>query len=251
MASTTRKPAESMNTPAPLARFLHPDQLLSPADLQDLILDGEVLEKTKRTGAPKVILSSSTGDTSVITKLWHTEWAPSSNWLRPYATRFRYNAARLRSLGVSAPPVRGWGKISRERIRFVSYDLLAGTPLRKLAPCIDLESTGAYVAGLHELGVDFRSMHLGNILWDANIGYSLIDVTDCTFGRRFSLKRRTARLGYFCWHKKDRGYLQQDENWIRFIRGYCQACGIDPEPIVRSITEIPTYRQLDRTPGER
>ena len=239
-----------MYAPAPLSSFLLPGQRVSSADLQQLIHAGRVLEKIKRTGEAKVILCEPSGDSPIIIKLWRSEWTPSSTWLRPYASRFRHNAARLRSLGVSAPQVRGWGRVRGSRIHFVSYDRLAGTPLRNLIPCIDLEAAGAYVAHLHELGIDFRSLHLGNILWDAQAGFSLIDVTDCTFGRRFTLKKRIGRIGYFCWHRKDRSYLQRDDTWIRFVRGYCQASGTDPDAIISKLATTPTYRQLDKPRSE-
>ena len=95
---------------------------------------------------------------------------------------------------------------------------------------VDLDSTARFVLTLHEAGIDFRSLHLGNILRDESGAHSLIDVTDCSFSSGpLPLKQRIKRLGRFCDHRPDREYFEQNAHWSVFVAAYCQAMQLSPE----------------------
>ncbi len=220
-----------MDCPPHIRPFVSPGRRVAATDLETLLGREQVVEAQKRTGAAKVICCATGHGAPLMVKLWYPKRELSSTWLNPYPKRFRRNATEIRSRGFPAPNVRGWGAVAATGIRFVTYDRLPGRPLRELKPAIDLAGIGVFVARLHDAGIDFRSLHMGNILRDTDGTYSLIDVTDCSFPRRFPLKRRASRLGYFCGHRMEQHDFQANDAWMPFLRSYCERAGLDPDAL--------------------
>lgn len=176
-------------------------------------------------------------------KLWHLSSDISSARLNPYSTRFRVNSGRLRERGVSAPDVCGWGKVHDSRMHYVCYRELPGQSLRDWIPKENLSAAARFIAGLHEAGIDFRSLHMGNILWDGKERFSLVDVTDCGFQQRpLGLQRRTRRILYFCFHQKEREYLGAERRWLDFVTAYCEAAHLSPDKMMH-IAQRPLLRR--------
>ncbi|MGE0624918.1 MAG: hypothetical protein AB7I04_12115 [Pseudomonadales bacterium] len=221
--------------PSLVDQICTPDARLDVDSFHALVRTGKVLERVRRTGQPKVLRLERPPGERLIFKLWHPKQELSSEAIVHYATRFRRNAARLLANGVIAPDLHGWGSVAGARIRFVCYPEIVGQPLKERIPDVDLEAAGAFVARLHAAGIDFRGLHLGNMLCCGDGRYALIDVSDCTFPWRLSGRRRLRRLGAFCGHRGERQFFLADGNWRRFVHAYCRAAGLAPEEALEHV----------------
>lgn len=103
----------------------------------------------------------------------------------PPAKRFADNAAELHKLGIPCPQVIALYQLSAPYRSLVHYQPLAGTTLRHLLnqqPGIDqmelFSKLADFITRLHELGVYFRSLHLGNIVKTPEGQLGLIDISD-------------------------------------------------------------------------
>jgi hypothetical protein len=111
---------------------------------------------------------------------------------------------------------------------FICYEALPGKTLRELKPDVDLRSAAVFIAQLHDRGIDFRSLHMGNILKTDGNGFGLIDLTDCRFYRRpLNARLRMRRLAYFCSHQLDAEFMAADNNWLELFEAYWQAVNAD------------------------
>lgn len=148
--------------------------------------------------------------------------------LLPYARRFARNAQRLRDRGITTVEVRTIGFCAPIERYLVTYPLLRGETLRaKLAAAPDdsgvLESLAAFVAELHDKGIYFRGLHLGNVLQLEDGCFALIDVTDVQFARRrLGLLKRARNLRRLYRDPPDRAALQHFGQ-ARFIDAYLRA----------------------------
>jgi hypothetical protein len=107
----------------------------------------------------------------------------------------------------------------------VIYEPLDGTPLRACYAAVDLGTLAAFVCDLHDRGVYFRGLHLGNVIRRADGGLGLIDVQDIRFFRRpLSRRRRERNLGILCSHPGDLAYML-DGHWSELVLEYCRAAG--------------------------
>jgi tRNA A-37 threonylcarbamoyl transferase component Bud32 len=116
-------------------------------------------------------------------KLFRRKRLISSAAWYPYAQRFADNAAELEKRGIPCPEVTGVSRISGFSRDAVRYIPLAGRTLRQVieadvAPPDLSEKLGRFVARLHESGIYFRSLHLGNIVLTPSGALGLIDVAD-------------------------------------------------------------------------
>ena len=218
-----------------LAPFLSPANRVSNETLRSLCLVGEVLEMKLPSEDPKVILVHPENDVPIIVKVWHPDRLISSARFYPYSTRFRRHAALLRAKGFSAPVVRGWGPVRDIGAHFVSYEVLPGKSLRQLKPEISFPDVAGYIARLHNAGIDFRSLHLGNILLDGDVNFALIDLTDCSFYRRpLSLRARAKRIVYLCTHRTDQAFMLEEHRWADLMRACSEAIGCTPMELLNA-----------------
>ena len=116
-------------------------------------------------------------------KLFRRKRLISSAAWYPYAQRFADNAAELRQRDIPCPKVEGVFRISDFSRDAVRYHPLEGKTLRQLIetetePQDLAEQLGRFVARLHESGVYFRSLHLGNIVLTPDGALGLIDIAD-------------------------------------------------------------------------
>lgn len=106
----------------------------------------------------------------------------SKTVLFPPAKRFAANAVKLEKLGIPCPKVIQLYKLSKPYRSVVHYSPLDGTTLRQLVqehprPEV-LTQLAAFIVQLHEQGVYFRSLHLGNIVLTPDASFGLIDISD-------------------------------------------------------------------------
>ncbi len=209
--------------------------------LTELLREGEVLHY-KKPGIPSVVRLRRRREPDLLVKIWYRKRELSSDWLKPYSARFVNNCRRLRAAGFLAPRVLGSGRIRgaehmcREprlarHAHFVSYEALPGEPLAGQMTDADLDHTARFVLSLHETGIDFRGMHLGNILFERRTGqHSLIDVTDVRFkARPLPLQLRARRLARLCEPRPGQPFWDIGGNWSRFVLSYCSAMGTSLE----------------------
>jgi hypothetical protein len=126
----------------------------------------------------------------------------SAAWY-PYAQRFADNAAALGKRGVPVPRVIEVMRIPSIARDAVHYHPLPGKTLRELcreglAPETEQElKTGftRFVIRLHDCGVYFRSLHLGNVVYTTDRRFGLIDIADVRIrGGRLSKNQRVRNL---------------------------------------------------------
>lgn len=155
----------------------------------------------------KVIEQDGYGDKVIILpdgtylKLFRRKRLVSSALIWPYAQRFADNAAELRRLGVPCPQVIDVFRVPSIERDIVHYHPLPGVTLRhfrKEKPSYpeDLrEQFFAFVDRLHDLGIYFRSVHLGNVVLTPDGELGLIDISDMRIYNRplsRALRRRNS-----------------------------------------------------------
>lgn len=161
-------------------------------------------------------------------KLFRRKRLLSSALIWPYAQRFANNAGALNDLGIPCPKVIGLFHLKAPKRDLVHYQPLPGLTLRQLrntptAPSDLLEKLALFIAGLHEKGVYFRSLHLGNVVLTPEGELGLIDIADLKIQRNaLNLVQRARNFRHM---QRDAG----DLDWLRsagdgrFARAYRDA----------------------------
>ena len=185
-------------------------RIVSANELQNWLSTGEVLERDSH--GPKVVRLT---DGSFL-KIFRSRRPLLARW-RPEAQRFVRNAERLQTLGIATPQIIECAWLERdEGVNACLYAPLEGTPLDRLfkqqRERFDalLPAFAAYIRQLHERGIYFRSLHLGNVLLLPEGGFGLIDFLDLRFKRgplRKALVRRNfAHLQNYLQRRKVKGF---------------------------------------------
>ena len=150
-----------------------------------------------RTGA-KVLEADAHGEKVLhltdgsMLKLFRRKRLISSALWYPYACRFVDNADALQQRGIPVPTVIGALRIPSIQRDAVHYRPLAGTTLRAIIHAgMDLQTEKSlkdrftrFVIHLHDLGIYFRSLHLGNVIETPSGDLGLIDFSDLRIYRR-------------------------------------------------------------------
>lgn len=163
-----------------------------------------------RTLAPKVLVSREGEIIKIFypKKKWFT-----SNRFNPRAVRFAKNAQRLTALGISAPEVTQLCYCPALKIHVMKYRKVLGQETRELVHIDGLTLLGKiieFVANLHEQGIFFRSIHLGNIIYYQQ-RFSLIDITDVRFKRKaLGFTHRLRNLKHLFLNREDK------QDWHRY-----------------------------------
>ena len=168
--------------------------------------DAQVLEKD---GHGEKVLRLTDG---TFLKLFRRKSWSSKTAFHPPAKRFSENAAELQRLGIPCPHVIQLYQMRDPYRSVVHYKPLAGETLRQLLhdhtnlDQLELFARLAeFITHLHDLGVYFRSLHMGNIVLTPTNELGLIDISDMRcLGRPLSRRMR------------DRNYqhlLRYEEDW--------------------------------------
>lgn len=121
-----------------------------------------------------------------IFKMFRRKRLLTSAALFPYARRFARNALALARHGIPVPQLIAIGNIPEMARDFVHYRPLAGSTLRELARAgLDADrqrqlrdELTRFIVRLHDLGVYFRSLHIGNVVVTPDGRFGLIDFAD-------------------------------------------------------------------------
>jgi hypothetical protein len=207
-----------------LGKWIRPSELLSADALRSMLTGGDVLEQDER-GYKVVRLQ--TGD---ILKIFRVRRKISGARVYSHARRFMRNAERLHKLGVNTVVCKRLYHFANSTDTAVLYSPLAGYTVKKLLDghLLNQEmamALGVFIARLHQLGIHFRSLHMGNILVMTNGQYGLIDISDMniypwplfcnTRGRNFRHLYRypddIKRLGKLSWEGLLEGYFASSQ----------------------------------------
>lgn len=119
-------------------------------------------------------------------KLFRRKRLLTSAALFPYAGRFASNAQALAKAGIAAPKVLAVLRVPELGRDLVHYEPLAGTTLRDLARAgLSPEDKQQlrdrltrFIIHLHDKGIYFRSLHIGNVVVTPDGRFGLIDFSD-------------------------------------------------------------------------
>jgi tRNA A-37 threonylcarbamoyl transferase component Bud32 len=158
-------------------------------------------------------------------KLFRRKRLFSSATLVSHAIRFAANAKALQSRGIPCPVIIATYRIKSIERTAVHYWPLPGNTLRQLLssspdnPEQLARELGILIAELHDKGVYFRSLHLGNIVRDEQGQLGLIDISDmtCSDSPLGRLKRSRNFQHLFRYHED---VLRLEPYREAFIQGY-------------------------------
>lgn len=159
-------------------------QQLNHEDYLALRHEGKVIEKDG-FGDKVIILQDGT-----FLKLFRRKRLITSAAIWPYAQRFANNAKKLEKLGIPCPKIIQVYRIPSIERDAVHYHPLPGLTLRQLrdgrgeCPTDIRERFAAFIERVHNLGIYFRSMHLGNVVITPEGELGLIDISDMKIQRR-------------------------------------------------------------------
>jgi tRNA A-37 threonylcarbamoyl transferase component Bud32 len=196
---------------------------LAYSDYQALRRDAEVLEAD---AFGDKVLRLTDGN---FMKLFRRKRLISSAALLPYAKRFANNARVLRNRGIPCPEVLATYRIGDIARDVVHYQPLPGLTLRQLIADPArfkeedlLRQFGRFVAKLHNQGIYFRSLHLGNVVMTPQNELGLIDIADMKTLRRPLRKSLCLRnFQHMRRYKDDHAWLMQ-RNGDLFLESYLE-----------------------------
>jgi len=198
---------------------------------------------TLREGA-EVIEADAHGDKVLLLpdgtylKLFRRKRLISTALIFPYAQRFAQNATKLARLNIPTVSIIDLYRIPSVQRTAVHYNPLVGSTLRNRPNGIDevlADKLGTFIRDLHDKGIYFRSLHLGNIVLTPENLLGLIDISDMKFlNSSLSLRLRLRNFNHSARHPNDRNILNKTIN--AFSQGY-QYTGKSPitEDILRTI----------------
>jgi len=197
-----------------------PVQALKPAAFDQLCSNAHVIEAD---GLGPKVLRLADGRFLKIFRARH--WYTSGSF-NPYSERFASNPEQLRTLGIPTPQILGLYSL-RDASTAVSYAPLPGLTLRQALQGLDnslreslIERFGQFMAKLHERGVYFRSLHLGNVLLMDDGEFALIDIADLRIfpsPLRNALRQRNLR--HMQRYPQDRAWLFET-HFEQLAKGY-------------------------------
>lgn len=201
-----------------------PIRTATPSALQQLIADARVIEEDGL--GPKVLRLT---DGSFLKLFRRRRWYTSGSFT-PYSDRFAVNAMQLRSIGIPTPHILDLYRFE-DGSTAVHYSPLPGNTLRQIlqgitAPAVRqalVERFGKFMAQLHQQGVYFRSLHLGNVLVLEDGEFGLIDLADLRiYPSSLSPSLRRRNLRHMQRYAEDRHWLFED-HFEALLQGYAAA----------------------------
>lgn len=174
-------------------------------------------------------------------KLFRRKRMISTALWSPKSRRFADNAEQLQSLGVAAPLIDCFVRVPAAKLDGIIYRPLPGDTLRNRWRNLeneereeDIRQFGAFLGQLHQSGVYFRSIHLGNVLMQPNGRLALIDLADMTIAQHaLSFWKRRRNLTHMLRYSEDCHWLTV-QHISALISGYAEQCG---QPAARKLEQ--------------
>ncbi|PTR22286.1 MULTISPECIES: bifunctional O-antigen ligase/aminoglycoside phosphotransferase family protein [unclassified Pseudomonas] len=198
-----------------------PIKTATPSALQQLTADALIIEEDGL--GPKVLRLT---DGSFLKLFRRRRWYTSGSFT-PYSDRFAVNSVQLRSMGIPTPHILDLYRFE-DGSTAVHYSPLPGNTLRQIlqgitAPAVRqalVERFGKFMAQLHQQGVYFRSLHLGNVLVLEDGEFGLIDLADLRiYPSSLSPSLRRRNLRHMQRYASDRHWLFED-HFEALLQGY-------------------------------
>ncbi|MGF6111635.1 O-antigen ligase family protein [Pseudomonas frederiksbergensis] len=198
-----------------------PVKTLTPTAFEQMAANAQVIEEDGL--GPKVLRLV---DGSFLKLFRRRRWYTSGSF-NPYSERFAVNSEQLRTLGIPTPQTLALYRLE-DGSSAVHYSPLPGNTLRQVlqgitAPAVRqalVERFGKFMAQLHEQGVYFRSLHLGNVLVLDDGEFGLIDLADMRiYPSSLSLSLRQRNLRHMQRYTEDRRWLFED-HFQALLQGY-------------------------------
>ncbi|QJI42731.1 polymerase [Pseudomonas sp. ADAK2] len=198
-----------------------PVKTLTPTAFVQMAANAQVIEEDGL--GPKVLRLV---DGSFLKLFRRRRWYTSGSF-NPYSERFAVNSEQLRTLGIPTPQTLALYRLE-DGSSAVHYSPLPGNTLRQVlqgitAPAVRqalVERFGKFMAQLHEQGVYFRSLHLGNVLVLDDGEFGLIDLADMRiYPSSLSLSLRQRNLRHMQRYTEDRRWLFED-HFQALLQGY-------------------------------
>ncbi len=168
---------------------------ITSEELDYISRDGQAIDN--KAGYPAVVLHPD----GTVSKFWaRKKKLISSATLLTYSSRFVKNAAELSRRGIVTPEIISHTAVEKSHIKIVKYRSLPGKSIRELLKNdpqqVNITNLCQYIYKLHDKGILFRGIHLGNIIQAPDQqNYGLIDFTDVKFySKALSLRRRATNL---------------------------------------------------------
>ncbi len=157
-------------------------------------------------------------------KLFRRKRLISSAAFFPYAKRFASNALTLQKRGIPCPQVLATYRVGDIARDVVHYHPLPGQTLRHLIAepgrfndAALIRQFGRFVAELHNQGIYFRSLHLGNVVMTPQNELGLIDIADMKTLRRPLRKSLCLRnFQHMRRYRNDHAWLLQKQGELFF-----------------------------------
>lgn len=201
-------------------------QLLSREAFETMLVGAQILEQDARG---LKVLRLADGN---ILKLFRVKHLISSARVYSYARQFCRNAERLQVLGIPTVSVLALYHFGDSTDTAVRYRPLPGQTIRQLASSKALDDAlmtrlGAFIGRLHDLGIYFRSLHMGNIVHTDDGGFGLIDVADMSiYPWRLRCGRRLRNLRHITRLQEDMRQLAAAQ-WNALWHGYFNGSQLD------------------------
>lgn len=182
--------------------------VLTAGDFSNLCASGEIISRHGIYG-PKVIRLP---DGNYL-KVFNPKPGFTKRHFFPKYKSFIHNAEKLNALGIPCVQIKDVYFLSEHQSYAVLYSPLHGTDLRTLAhqhAHQTLENLIPFVVRLHEKGVYFRGIHLGNVLQLEDGRHGLIDVADASFScGALNIFKRARNLRHMLKNKEDKQFYEQ------------------------------------------
>lgn len=210
---------------------------ITPEQYAALTADAEVLHRDQR--GVQVLLKP---DGNIV-KLFYRRRGFSSDSIQPYALRFASNAVELKKRAIPSVQVERLSRCLNPRLDLVVYPRLAGEPVRELATTAGeyqraLHALPGFVVALHRLGIYFKGLHLGNILYQSPDRFSLIDIVNVDFScSPLVIGKRAGNLHHLLCREEDRTALRGYGMEI-LLDDYLSASGLKPAEQRRLLQQL-------------
>lgn len=146
-----------------------------------------------------------------------------------YAKSFARNAERLNKLGIATIKVKQIYHIQNSNKSAAVYEPLQGETITEAIQSKSISinlarDLGAFIAELHQKGIYFRGLHLGNIVITPDHQMGLIDIADLTiFPWTLDRRRRLRNFSRF-WRDFENKFMFGYDSIKSLIDGYQSNC---------------------------